>query len=160
MSRKKRFEQIEAANPGEREKLTIFQRFSFKRKLEIHGVERERLPEQQSALQPPSPDPGPVDVRTGDSKLVEARVELETMAKEAEVDELKRQARDARLRTIIAQKKIEKDRKNQVEEARKRVEHAKSRISTKVIVIRVLLFLVVLFIVVISGTGRRFWRRW
>lgn|GEM_PF-2046190 len=157
MSSKKRFENIEAPKPDDPKKPSILDRFSFKRKLEIEGVEREKLPEAKLANKSsnqavhartkqghqPAQSRSSAPVPTVKPILNEAKAELDSLAKEIEFAEQRKRARETQKHVVQVQQKVEQDKKLQLEEAKQRADSATSKILLAIIGIPILAYIVI-----------------
>jgi len=194
LSSKKRFQQIETTKPSESKKTSILDKFSFKRKLEIEGVEREKIPVEKaprSSNQTPEvkitrvyqPNTGKPSASSAPVKadLKESKVELDNLAREIELAEQKKHAREVQQKAVQVQKNVEQNKKAQLEEAQQRAESAKNKILLAIIVIPILGYIVIqlaktagtgqrggigselfwlIITIALGGYGRRRWNRW
>jgi len=157
LSSKKRFESIETSLPETPKKLSFLQKFSFKRKLEIEGIERENTkPAEEVTAKVEKAPRRPEPVQTSPARAIskETKVELESLAQEIEIAEERARAQESQQKIAQVQKKAEVDKKVQLEEARSQAESAKTKIFLGILAIPVLAFLVYQASKTI-GTGER-----
>lgn len=129
MSSKKRFENIEPPQPPK--KSSLLGKFSFKRKLELPGVERE----EEITLKvekKPEPKPAPAPPRTISP---ETKTELKSLAEEIEIAEARAKNTATQQKAAAAVKREVVNREAALQTAQASADSAKSRLLVWLLVI-------------------------
>ena len=174
---RKRFEQIETSTADDHKKKSFLDKFKFKRKLELDGIEREKLPAESS----PKPiqkketnDLGRPQIRPNN----QVKVELNSLGQEIEIAEQRKLERQAQQEVLQEQKRKVLEREIQLDMTKEKAQQAKSKLFWSFIVIAVavftlyqlsktnlsgrgspdIIFFIFMIVAAIFGRGRGRWR--